>query len=107
VHFETSYVNSLFKNVSKWLVKELRKLRSVEGFSIKNSVKLCEKLKDVTVNQHEVLASFDVVSLFPSFPLDLASEQKYISQYRQQMHGKYVLSIPREFLQTFKRIEHG
>jgi hypothetical protein len=67
-----SNVNSPFQNVSKWLVKELRKLRSVEGFSIKNSVELCEKLKDVTVNQHEVLASFDVVSLFPSIPLDLA-----------------------------------
>jgi hypothetical protein len=73
------HVNSPFQNVSKWLVKKLRKLRSVEGFSIKNSVELCEKLTNVTMNQHEVLASFDVVSRFKSIPLDLSLV--YLDEY--------------------------
>jgi hypothetical protein len=41
---------------------------------VKNSTEFCQQLKDVTLQRNEVLVSFDVISLFPSVPVEAAIE---------------------------------
>jgi hypothetical protein len=41
---------------------------------VKNSTEFCQQLKDITLQRNEVLVSFDVISLFPSVPVEAAIE---------------------------------
>jgi hypothetical protein len=68
----TSYVDSPWLNISRWLLNELKSIQPLEGLAIKNSIDFIEKVKDITVADDEILVSFDVVSLFPSIPIDEA-----------------------------------
>jgi hypothetical protein len=44
----------------------------MKGLEVKNSVDFIEKLKETRVKDEEILVSFDVISLFPSIPIDEA-----------------------------------
>ena len=41
-------------------------------FSVKNSIDFIDRIKDVVIEQDDILVSFDVVSLFTSIPVDCA-----------------------------------
>jgi hypothetical protein len=68
----TSYLDSPWLNISRWLLNELKSIQPLNGLAIKNSIDFIEKVKDTTVADDEILVSFDVVSLFPSIPIDEA-----------------------------------
>jgi hypothetical protein len=44
----------------------------MEGFYVNNSIDFTQKVTDMVLQNDENLMSFDVVSLFPSIPIDLA-----------------------------------
>jgi hypothetical protein len=67
-----SNINSPFQKLSKWLVGELKTLPPVNGLYVKNSIEFCELSKNVILKRDEVLVAFDVISLFPSEPVDEA-----------------------------------
>ncbi|XP_055308425.1 uncharacterized protein LOC129572488 [Sitodiplosis mosellana] len=64
-----SNINTPIYKMAKWLVKEVKKLPSWPSQSVKNSFDFVEKIKNVVVNDNEIMISFDVASLFPSIPI--------------------------------------
>lgn len=52
----------------------------MESFSVKNSFDFAEKIENVVINDDECKVSFDVCSLFPSIPVDIALREfeKYL-----------------------------
>ena len=51
---------------------------------MKNSYEFVEQLKNLTINHHECMVSFDVISLFTKIPVDLA---KTVVLERLKMNG--------------------
>lgn len=70
LRFVVSNINSPSHNVAKCLVKEFGKVEQFDEFSIKNSFELIEHLKDVRVEEDELLVSFDFTAYFPSVPIN-------------------------------------
>lgn len=58
------------EKVAKWLVWEMKGLPDPDNAVVKNSLELINDIKDVKLEKNDILISFDVVSLFPSVPLD-------------------------------------
>lgn len=73
-----SNINTPCYAIAKWLVKEVKMLPPINSLSVKNSLEFAEKMKDIIVGNDEVLVSFDVTSLFPSIPVDVALNQMEI-----------------------------
>lgn len=75
-----SNVNSPLVKVAKWLVRKLKEYGNLEGRSLKNTLHFVEKVKNIEIEEDEILVSFDVTALFPSIPVDLAIEslQKHL-----------------------------
>jgi len=67
-----SNINSPNYKLGKWLIKKLKHLPKYDGCSIKNSFEIVEKIKNLVLDDDEILISFDVESLFPSVPVDKA-----------------------------------
>ena len=65
-----SNVNSPNYKVAKWLISELKQFQDPEGCSIKNSMEFANKIKDLVLEDDEIMISFDVESLFPNIPTD-------------------------------------
>jgi len=80
-----SFINSPFEKICKWLVVALKDYGDFEGFAVKNTTELVEKIKDVELNEDEILVSFDVTALFPSVPIDDA-----IEALKEHLHKKNV-----------------
>lgn len=70
----SSNIGSPFHPMSKWLLKQFSNIGYTDEFSIKNSIELVQKLENVSIDDDEVLISFDIESYFPSVPLDEALE---------------------------------
>ena len=66
-----SFVNSPTYNISKFLSIVIKPLMT-NRFSVKNSIDLIDRIKDVVIEKDDILVSFDVVSLFTSVPFDCA-----------------------------------
>ena len=64
-----SNINSTTYNLSKWLINEFKILEFDVDFSIKNSIVLANKLKNVKLDKDDRFISFDIVSLFPNIPI--------------------------------------
>ena len=43
-------------------------------FSVKNSIDLIDRIKDVVIEEDDILVSFDIVSLFTSVPVDCVNK---------------------------------
>lgn len=69
-----SSVNSPSIKLCKLLTKILEKLTADSVFNVKDAVQFRTKLKNCTIDEDEKLVSFDVISLFPSIPVDYAIE---------------------------------
>ncbi|XP_055854251.1 uncharacterized protein LOC129917995 [Episyrphus balteatus] len=61
-------------NISRWLVQEMKQYLPCESLSVKNSIEFAERVKNIELANDEILASFDVSSLFPSIPVPKAIE---------------------------------
>lgn len=57
------------ERIAKQLVKEFKKL-TPKNLSVKNGVEFVNKLKNVKIDRNEIMASYDVDSLYPSIPVD-------------------------------------
>ena len=66
-----SFVNSPTYNISKFSSKITKPLMT-NRFSAKNSIDFIDRIKDVVIEDDDILVSFDVVSLFTSVPVDCA-----------------------------------
>lgn len=65
-------INSPTYLISKWLVAQFSSLYNNHGSSVKNNVQFTDSLKHTQIQNNEIMVSFDVVSLFPSIPIDIA-----------------------------------
>ena len=66
---ETALYNTL-----KHLAKILSPLQNQNGYSVTNSAEFVRKIANTTVDDDEIMASFDVVSLFTAIPVDKTCE---------------------------------
>ncbi|XP_075162978.1 uncharacterized protein LOC142235598 [Haematobia irritans] len=67
-----SSINSPSSNLCKHLTTILNRLTDNSKYNVKNSMQFKSKIQDITIDEDETMVSFDVVSLFPSIPVDLA-----------------------------------
>lgn len=65
-----SNIDAPTEKIAKWLVKEFKKLKPPKGKSVKNAIEFMKLVKGVEVKRTETMGSYDVVSLFPSIPMD-------------------------------------
>ena len=61
-------------NTSKHLAKILSPLQNHNGYSVTNSAEFVHKIANTTVDDDEIMVSFDVVSLFTAIPVDKTCE---------------------------------
>jgi hypothetical protein len=66
------FTPSPLRNLSNFLNSKLQPLSGKLSSHIKNSMEFMNKLKDVRVDDDELMVSFDVKALYPSIPYDLA-----------------------------------
>lgn len=67
-----SNISAPMEKIAKWLVNEIGQLPAIESSSIKNSFEFSDRIKNLVIEEDEIMISFDVESLFPSIPIDLA-----------------------------------
>ncbi|XP_041460800.1 uncharacterized protein LOC121411955 [Lytechinus variegatus] len=67
-----SCVSSFAYNTSKYLADILAPLVGSNGHAVHNSASFVDFLRSETIQEHEVMVSFDVVSLFTNVPIDAA-----------------------------------
>ncbi|XP_075151062.1 uncharacterized protein LOC142233289 [Haematobia irritans] len=67
-----SSVNSPSYNLCKYIVNILKNITEDSKYNVKDSIAFKSKVNDMPIQDDEVLISFDVVSLFPSIPINLA-----------------------------------
>lgn len=64
-----SCINSPSYKVAKWLVSEFSNIPAPPNLTIKNSFDLSSKIEKITLEDDEILVSFDIVSLYPNIPI--------------------------------------
>lgn len=69
-----SNVNVPTEQLSKWLLETLKKYPVTIGCSIKNSVELVDKIKNVKIKRGQILCSFDLQSMYTNIPVSDAIE---------------------------------
>ncbi len=55
--------------LAKWLVRKFSEFDPPEGKFVKNAMDFVKKIKDVKIEEDEVMVSFNIVSLYPNVPL--------------------------------------
>jgi hypothetical protein len=63
-------VSNIGAPAEKWDDGEMKKLHPPKGYSVENSYKFVEKIKNVKIDDDEVLVSFDAVGLYPNVPVE-------------------------------------
>jgi len=74
------YTNTPASSLAIFLKNILKQIENNQ-YDIENSSILIEKIKDIKLSRNEKLVSFDVISLFPSIPIQLVKsilEQKWL-----------------------------
>ena len=67
-----SFIKSPYENIAKSLVPILRSLQGRNNHYIKNGRQLKEIVKSWSIEQDEILVSYDVEKLYPSIPISIA-----------------------------------
>jgi hypothetical protein len=83
-----SAIGSPTEPLAKWLLQELKSITPPPGLDIKNSIEFTEKLREFEIEEDELLVSFDVTSLYPSIPIDIAKQnmEDWLVSARVDMH---------------------
>ncbi|XP_017467171.1 PREDICTED: uncharacterized protein LOC108359711 [Rhagoletis zephyria] len=69
-----SSVNSPSYKLCKYIVRVLKNITMSSKYNVKDAIEFKNKIGNTHIYDDESLVSFDVVSLFPSIPVDLAIE---------------------------------
>ncbi|XP_075157559.1 uncharacterized protein LOC142230819 [Haematobia irritans] len=90
-----SSIDSPSYNLCKYIVGILRNITLDSKYNVKDSADFKTRLENMTIEDGEVLISFDVVSLFPSIPVKLAIqtiERKWtiIEQYTNMTKDLFI-----------------
>lgn len=76
----SSNINGPTHKLSSWINSKFTKITPPPpSLSIKNSIELAEMLKNIVLDDDEILVSFDVIALYPSIPMKSALE--YIDEW--------------------------
>lgn len=67
-----SFINSPSYELCKYITNILKKITENSKYNVKDSIQFRDRIKNQKISSNEILVSFDVVSLFPSVPVDLA-----------------------------------
>lgn len=70
----SSNINVPTQNLSVWLLDYLKKFPINYGCSVKNSLDLVDKIKNVTLRRGHILCSFDLQDMFTNIPVQDAIE---------------------------------
>ena len=70
-----SCIGSALYNTSRFLTDILAPLQNSNGYSISNSSQFIDKIVNTTIDEDEIMVSFDVVSLFTAIPVEKACER--------------------------------
>lgn len=73
-----SCVNSFAYNTSKFLAELLAPLLGSNGHAVRDSASFVDFLRAETIHEHEVMVSFDVVSLFTNVPIEAACHAAFL-----------------------------
>lgn len=65
-------VNTPTYKIAKTIVNEFNKLQQPEGLYVKNTIEFVNKIRNVTLEEDEIMISFDVEALYPSVPINTA-----------------------------------
>ncbi|BHF82544.1 hypothetical protein SprV_0802568200 [Sparganum proliferum] len=93
--------------LAKWLFRRLKFLTAESDTTVSSSAQFLEKLKGVSLHPIEVMASFDVTSLFTSIPKDLAIEtiepllQSKYDETENRLGHAHVLQLLKFCLRTY------
>lgn len=55
--------------LAKWLVKKFTEFDPPKGKFVKNAMDFAKKIKNIKIEEDEIMVSFDIVSLYPNIPL--------------------------------------
>ena len=61
---------SITYNLARYIADTLSPLMGRNGYSLKNSAEMVKELREVTLDEDDILISFDVKALFTSVPVD-------------------------------------
>ncbi|XP_075163276.1 uncharacterized protein LOC142235913 [Haematobia irritans] len=67
-----SSINSPSYELSKYIVNLLKNLTKDSKYNVKDAIEFKDKTSNIKIEDNETMISFDVVSLFPSIPVNLA-----------------------------------
>lgn len=67
-----SFINSPSIELCRYITNILKNITKDSKYNIKNSLEFKYKINNQTILDNEKLVSFDVISLFPNIPIDLA-----------------------------------
>ncbi|XP_075157554.1 uncharacterized protein LOC142230815 [Haematobia irritans] len=67
-----SSINSPSYELSKYIVNILKNLTKDSKYNVKDAIEFKNKTSNIKIEDNETMISFDVVSLFPSIPVNLA-----------------------------------
>lgn len=62
-------INSPCYNLSKWLTQMLQNLNPYPSLAIKNRFEFINSIKNIKLQEDEIMISFDVTSLYPNIPI--------------------------------------
>ena len=71
----------------------LTPFKNLSNFKLKNSYQVRQELEDITLVNDKVLVSFDVKSLFPSFPSAWPSNASMFYSSRQKLYFRFIRNL--------------
>lgn len=81
------------EKLSKWLINEFNGLTPPKGASVKNAYDLVSEIKNIQLEEEEILVSFDVTSLFPNVPIEETMDFLHVWLKSNKLSGVLVESL--------------
>ena len=99
--------DSVTKGVDKHLSKIFKEYAEDNEYRIKNSQEFVDKIKDMKIEDNEVMVSYDVVALYPSIPQDEAIQVVYEKLINDENLIEKTKMTPDEIIELYKICVQG